>query len=550
MGNKSSKNNKKQSKSSLKNETLKNNNNDNTETLKTPSKVYSELINESCSDGDYPPRPESPIKRLKKKIDERGFFGTIKRATIKKTKSIRRTLSNRRDTKPTLGQTQINDDFKTSKNSLLINSTQSTPLKTTFNVNRSLLVDNNKTYSDLDLSREVVVDEDKFNQTIETLIFDEEESKQKIDSARDIITDDINNTARELVIDILREAFDEVQNETENSVEKIDVCPKLNASLSEDQYSGQLSSRNNSPAKIRRLSENHQICDDSPLAKKQVKNDVDSDVETLENETLPQTLSTEILKKIADVQSSRTITPAVVPEKVDVHDISNWSLDDSARELVPRPSVRENLEDTTLEARKTEVVDKINQQQQMLQLLKEQYQAKTKIYEEIIKLSEDERLNGLVGENLECDSSVTNNSSSISGRQIRTSTTSTGTIKAPLTTIETYLPTEVSTESMAGELNDEIKNSTIPGVESNLSVSKTSQESGSSYNSKESDETIGRTMKKTEDRRSINMAKEKTVKEDTRVIASHTTQNEKSKKSTKAKKETTEGQIISECPIF
>jgi len=368
---------------------------------------------------------------------------------------------------------------------------------------------------------------------IETLIFDDE---QKIDSARDIINDDINNTARELVLDILREAFEEVQNDA-NSIENMEILPKLNASLSEDQYSGQLSSRNNTPAKIRRLSENQQICDDSPLTKKLPK-DEDSDVET----PLPQTLSTEILKKSNEFcPSSMTITPAVVPEKVDVHDISTWSsLDDSARELVPRPSVRENLEDTTLEARKSEVVDKINQQQEMLQLLKEQYQAKTKIYEEIIKLSEEE-IRG--GEILEGDeSNITNNSSGISGRQIRTSTTSTGTIKAPLTTIETYLPTEVSTESMACELNSELSknNSSIPGTESNLSVSKTSQESGSSYSSKASDQTIGRTMMKTEDRRSINMAKEKTVKEDTRVIVSHTTQNEKSKKSVKAKKETTE----------
>jgi len=634
----------------------------------TPFKNYNDDIDAKSQ--SLPPRCESPMKRAQHVIQKHGFFGTIKRK-MQNPPSLFRRLSRRtpNSAKPTVSQTKLGIPDQNLKTKLQSNSAQSTPIKPS---NRSL-GEQIQALSYLDVSREIVLDSDKFNETIDDYTLravestNEELLNNEIESGQDIMQNSINleilNIARDIVENTFIGAFsemqrlvdtDEIDNELRtcliNEAAKNLILSKSNASLSEDQYSGQLSSRNNTPAKIRKLSENQQIFSaQSPLVK-QLENEElecpDSDVEspnepkifeheakaTESREFLAKTSETvetgetvktfetietietaepvETIKPVETNDTTRTasetvifqnsfvytetsaesipttnqkkstvqsiITPAVKPENVNMHDISEWSLDES-RELIPRPSVRDDLSRTTLEARKDDKRETIKENLEVYKLLHEQAIAKEQIYHEIMsfndkfenrygedKFEESEKFEkseksgksttiqqtfppislkrsefqeirtGETNEQLEHDFNQTLNDSEENLELV--AETSNETILAPLTTIETYLPNLLSSDSIAftmdesnGGLPDYIhesddlarKSSSI----SNVSVSKTSQESNAS------DQTIGRTMNRTADMKSISMAKERAAMDDTRVILSQTTQNESSKRS-------------------
>jgi len=550
---------------------------------------------------DLPERPSSPVKRAINKIKKRGYFGTIRRVTrvfsghqnkaadndekSSTFERLKRKLSLKRNTRATIATTELRDNEVALQNStLVINSTQSTPLKPT-----RKLADDNRAHSAMDISEEVILESENFNETIDeyTLqavvstgqqILDNSATYETPEPARDILEEEIRYIAKDIVENTLVSAFTEVQKISDEAEEIVrlgrleGIEEKQNASLEEDQYSGQLSSRNNTPAKIRKLSENQQIFDTgfdlnvSPLVKNEK---FDSDVESTENvsksirksenERFPKMFSpvakkidaveandtvvstknvdtsdkshltlesTETVGSTSKIQSrdSNVITPAIIPEQVNVLDISNWSQDE-ARELINRPSVRQNIEETTLDARRVDGVKAVNDNLELLSLLKEQYVAKEKIYQEVLNLSIDEL--GKVNQENNNDLPISK-TSSITEQNKRTSTTSSGTIKAPYTTIETYLPTYISSDSMAAQINE--ANEMVEPRDSTTSVSKTSQESSSSNTSKDSDQTIGRRMRRNDDMRSITIAKERDANKDSRVIVSQTTQNEQNKK--------------------
>jgi len=397
----------------------------------TPLKNYDDDIDAKSQ--SLPSRCESPMKRAQHVIHKHGFFGTIRRK-MHNTPSLFRKLSRRtpNSAKPTVSQTKLGIPDPNLKTKLQSNSAQSTPIKPS---NRSLgeqiqTLSHHRSNGYLDVSREIVLDSDKFNETIDDYTLravestNEELLNNKIESGQDIMQNSINleilNIARDIVENTFIGAFsemqrlvdtDEIDNELRtcliNEAAKNLILSKSNASLSEDQYSGQLSSRNNTPAKIRKLSENQQIFSaQSPLVK-QLENEelefADSDVEspnepkifeheakaTESREFLAKTSETvetaepvETIKPVETNDTTRTasetvifqnsfvytetsaesipttnqkkstvqsiITPAVKPENVNMHDISEWSLDES-RELIPRPSVRDDLSRTTLE---------------------------------------------------------------------------------------------------------------------------------------------------------------------------------------------------------
>ena len=294
-----------------------------------------------------------------------------------------------------------------------------------------------------------------------------------------------------------------------------------------------------------------------------------------------ESIETDQTESIRNVQS--IITPAVKPENVNMHDISEWSVDES-RELIPRPSVREDLSRTTMEARQEDERETIKDNLEVYKLLHEQAITKEQIYHEIMSFNdkfenryeeeeEEEKSEkstmiqhsfppislkkskfqelgpkellgpGEVKVQLEHDFDKTKNQDSEENDLQLVAETSNETIMAPLTTIETYLPTLLSSDSLAFTMNE-----TSGGIPdyihdsneliaresssiSNVSVSKTSQESN------DSNQTIGRTMNRTADMTSISMAKERAAghMDDTRVIVSQTTQNEASKRSRSSK---------------